>query len=278
VCLLDATLSSIGLLYPGCRDFKPENMLLDGQGHLKLTDFGCAKFMDNLHDVGPAEPVADVSTSPATLSPSQAPGAVATSSGDAPVPAPANDNAPVPAQESVTEVAAEEPDACATTASSEAGPAVAGSRADCDSSGSAICANASIAVDQDTAVPAPTKWAQKLSKAAEAAVLMPTPGRPIRAPVKRAVSFVGTVDYIPPETLENTSCSCAVDLWALGCVIFQMVAGRPPFRCTPVLPSPCLLNLESVISNTFQLEFHDIHDPNCHESNSESRGALLIHW
>ena len=54
-------------------------------------------------------------------------------------------------------------------------------------------------------------------------------GRAARS--KRKVSFVGTADYIAPEVLENESCSCAVDLWALGCIIFQMVAGEPPFRC-----------------------------------------------
>lgn len=47
---------------------------------------------------------------------------------------------------------------------------------------------------------------------------------------KRRVTFVGTADYLCPEILKNTGCSFAVDLWGLGCVVFQLIAGVPPFR------------------------------------------------
>ncbi|XP_035229482.1 3-phosphoinositide-dependent protein kinase 1-like [Stegodyphus dumicola] len=46
----------------------------------------------------------------------------------------------------------------------------------------------------------------------------------------RKNSFVGTAQYVSPEMLSDKSASPSVDLWALGCIIYQMVSGLPPFR------------------------------------------------
>lgn len=46
----------------------------------------------------------------------------------------------------------------------------------------------------------------------------------------RKNSFVGTAQYVSPEILKGQPSSAAVDLWALGCIIYQMVSGLPPFR------------------------------------------------
>lgn len=46
----------------------------------------------------------------------------------------------------------------------------------------------------------------------------------------RAVSFVGTAEYVSPELLRDKNACKASDLWAFGCIVYQLLAGRPPFK------------------------------------------------
>jgi 3-phosphoinositide dependent protein kinase-1 len=46
----------------------------------------------------------------------------------------------------------------------------------------------------------------------------------------RAASFVGTAEYVSPELLTHKNACKASDLWAFGCIIYQLLAGRPPFK------------------------------------------------
>ncbi|CAD1812593.1 unnamed protein product [Candida parapsilosis] len=48
----------------------------------------------------------------------------------------------------------------------------------------------------------------------------------------RAKSFVGTAEYVSPELLESKFCGKPGDIWAFGCIIYQMIAGKPPFKAT----------------------------------------------
>ena len=46
----------------------------------------------------------------------------------------------------------------------------------------------------------------------------------------RSSSFVGTAQYVSPELLKDKQAGTSSDLWALGCIIFQMLAGQYPFQ------------------------------------------------
>lgn len=48
----------------------------------------------------------------------------------------------------------------------------------------------------------------------------------------RANSFVGTAEYVSPELLTDKAACKASDLWAFGCMVFQLLAGRPPFKAS----------------------------------------------
>ncbi|KAI6135820.1 kinase-like protein [Pisolithus thermaeus] len=47
---------------------------------------------------------------------------------------------------------------------------------------------------------------------------------------ERANSWVGTAQYIAPELLERSETSRSSDLWSLGCIVYQMIAGRFAFH------------------------------------------------
>ncbi|RWS28968.1 3-phosphoinositide-dependent protein kinase 1-like protein [Leptotrombidium deliense] len=65
------------------------------------------------------------------------------------------------------------------------------------------------------------------------------------AQLSRKNSFVGTAQYVSPEMLSDKKASTYSDLWAFGCIIYQMTAGLPPFRApTEYLIFQKILKLE----------------------------------
>ncbi|KAK3990516.1 putative 3-phosphoinositide dependent protein kinase-1 [Cladorrhinum sp. PSN332] len=84
------------------------------------------------------------------------------------------------------------------------------------------------------------------------AKLLPDPREP-RPPeesrpqdeASKAASFVGTAEYVSPELLTDKSAGKPSDLWAFGCIIYQLLVGRPPFKgATEYLTFQKIVNLE----------------------------------
>lgn len=48
--------------------------------------------------------------------------------------------------------------------------------------------------------------------------------------VDKTKSVCGTIEYIAPEVLMGEKYSNLIDFWALGCLVFELMYGYPPFR------------------------------------------------
>ncbi|XP_012277484.1 serine/threonine-protein kinase plk-2-like [Orussus abietinus] len=46
----------------------------------------------------------------------------------------------------------------------------------------------------------------------------------------RRVTICGTPNYIAPEVLYKQACSYEADVWALGCILYVLLVGQPPFE------------------------------------------------
>lgn len=83
--------------------------------------------------------------------------------------------------------------------------------------------------------------------------------QPNGAEEERKRSFVGTAEYVSPEILRNEHASFASDIWAYGCILYQMLAGMPPFRgATEYLTFQQVLKAEFEFPEKFDEQAKDL--------------------
>ncbi|KAG5982620.1 hypothetical protein E4U55_001663 [Claviceps digitariae] len=75
----------------------------------------------------------------------------------------------------------------------------------------------------------------------------------------RAASFVGTAEYVSPELLTHKSAGKPSDIWAFGCIIYQLLAGRPPFKAgSEYLTFQKIVNLDYEFPGGFPPQARDL--------------------
>jgi 3-phosphoinositide dependent protein kinase-1 len=65
--------------------------------------------------------------------------------------------------------------------------------------------------------------------------------------IARRGTFVGTADYVSPEILNDSEAGPAVDLWAVGCILYLLLVGKTPFRAQTEF-----IMFERICSGSFQ--------------------------
>jgi len=71
--------------------------------------------------------------------------------------------------------------------------------------------------------------------------------RPLTHAAEMVMTMVGTPCYLSPEVCKGKAYAYKSDVWSLGCILFEMMALRPPFGNAP--------NLEALVSRIVRADF-----------------------